>query len=86
MSRRFRCHPVHSELISSSAFLTRAFVIRPRNHFHSVTYPDLEKTFRASEAPMHPQLRLMLGGAILVVQFGNAIAFCSRGSQSKCST
>ena len=54
--------------------------------FHSVTYPVLEKTFRASEAPMHPQLRLMLGGAILVVQFGDAITFCSRGSQTKCST
>ena len=30
---------------------------------------------------MHPQLRLMHGGAILVVQFGDAIAFCSRGLQ-----
>ncbi|KAF8478553.1 Non-repetitive/WGA-negative nucleoporin C-terminal-domain-containing protein [Russula ochroleuca] len=37
-----------------------------------------QSTFRASEAPMHPQLRPMLGGAILVVQFGDAIAFCSR--------
>lgn len=37
-----------------------------------------QSTFRSSEAPMHPQLRLMLGGAILVVQFGDAIAFCSR--------
>ncbi|KAH9043103.1 hypothetical protein EDB85DRAFT_1855669 [Lactarius pseudohatsudake] len=37
-----------------------------------------QSTFRASEAPMHPQLQLMLGGAILVVQFGDAIAICSR--------
>ncbi|KAN0123739.1 Non-repetitive/WGA-negative nucleoporin C-terminal domain containing protein [Russula decolorans] len=37
-----------------------------------------QSTFRSSEAPMHPQLRPMLGGAILVVQFGDAIALCSR--------
>ncbi|KAH9981165.1 Non-repetitive/WGA-negative nucleoporin C-terminal-domain-containing protein [Lactifluus volemus] len=42
-----------------------------------------QSTFRASEAPMHPQLRLMLGGAILVVQFGDAIAFCSRDNDFK---
>jgi hypothetical protein len=35
---------------------------------------------------MHPQLRLMLGGAILVVQFGDAIAFCSRGLQPSVPT
>ncbi|KAH9079551.1 Non-repetitive/WGA-negative nucleoporin C-terminal-domain-containing protein [Lactarius deliciosus] len=38
----------------------------------------LIQSLTASEAPMHPQLRLMLGGAILVVQFGDAIAICSR--------
>ncbi|KAI0302174.1 Non-repetitive/WGA-negative nucleoporin C-terminal-domain-containing protein [Russula brevipes] len=42
-----------------------------------------QSTFRASEAPMHPQLRLMLGGAILIVQFGDAIAFCSRDNDFK---
>ncbi|KAI0306443.1 Non-repetitive/WGA-negative nucleoporin C-terminal-domain-containing protein [Multifurca ochricompacta] len=42
-----------------------------------------QSTFRASEAPLHPQLRLMLGGAILVVQFGDAIAFCSRDNDFK---
>jgi nuclear pore complex protein Nup133 len=52
-------------------------------YYRSITYLDTEKTFRASEAPMHPQLRLMLEGAILIVQFGDAIAFCSRGSQSR---
>ncbi|KAI0273769.1 Non-repetitive/WGA-negative nucleoporin C-terminal-domain-containing protein [Gloeopeniophorella convolvens] len=40
-------------------------------------------TFGASEAPMHPQLRLMLGGSMLVVQFGDAIAFCSRDNDFK---
>ena len=43
------------------------------------THSIMKKTFRSSEAPMHPQLRLMHGGAILVVQFGDAIALCSRG-------
>ncbi|KAI9509614.1 Non-repetitive/WGA-negative nucleoporin C-terminal-domain-containing protein [Russula earlei] len=42
-----------------------------------------QSTFSASEAPMHPQLRLMLGGAILIVQFGDAIAFCSRDNDFK---
>lgn len=42
-----------------------------------------QSTFRASEAPMHPQLRLMLGGTILVVQFGDAIAICSRDNDYK---
>jgi nuclear pore complex protein Nup133 len=42
-----------------------------------------QSTFRSSEAPMHPQLRLMLGGAILVVQFGDAIAICSRDNAYK---
>ena len=50
------------------------------------TYSIMKKTFRSSEAPMHPQLRLMLGGAILVVQFGDAIAFCSRGRQPNVPT
>ncbi|KAI9466341.1 hypothetical protein BJY52DRAFT_1367647 [Lactarius psammicola] len=42
-----------------------------------------QSTFRASEAPMHPQLQLMLGGAIFVVQFGDAIAICSRDNDYK---
>ena len=50
------------------------------------TYSIMKKTFRSSEAPMHPQLRLMLGGAILVVQFGDAVAFCSRGPQPNVPT
>ena len=53
---------------------------------HLFTYSIMKKTFRSSEAPMHPQLRLMLGGAILVVQFGDAIALCSRGLQSSVPT
>jgi len=51
----------------------------PRNLFDTVIHATVKQTFRASEAPMHPQLRLMLGGAILVVQFGDAIAVCSQG-------
>jgi nuclear pore complex protein Nup133 len=50
------------------------------------TYLIMKKTFRSSEAPMHPQLRLVLGGAILVVQFGDAIALCSRGLQPSVPT
>ena len=61
-------------------FLTRVFVTLPWNVLDSVIDTAMKKTFRSLEAPMHPQLRLMLGGAIFVVQFGDAIAICSRGS------
>ncbi|KAI0065375.1 hypothetical protein BV25DRAFT_1880143 [Artomyces pyxidatus] len=37
-----------------------------------------QSTFGASEAPMHPQLQLIMGGSLLVVQFGDAITFCAR--------
>ena len=60
--------------------LTRVFVVFPRILLDSIIYTAVIKTFRASEAPMHPQLQLMLGGALFVVQFGDAIAICSRGS------
>jgi nuclear pore complex protein Nup133 len=28
---------------------------------------------------MHPRIQLILGGAIVVVQFGDAVALCARG-------
>lgn len=38
------------------------------------------QTFGATQAPMHPRLQLMLGGSVAVVQFGDAVTLCARGS------
>ncbi|KAI0322245.1 Non-repetitive/WGA-negative nucleoporin C-terminal-domain-containing protein [Amylostereum chailletii] len=42
-----------------------------------------QSTFGASEAPMHPQIQLMLGGSLISVQFGDAIALCARDNDYK---
>jgi hypothetical protein len=86
MSRRFRRHLAYFKSKSSSVFPIRVSVTWPCNHSRLFTYLTMEKTFRSSEAPMHPQLRLMRGGAVLVVQFGDAIAFCSRGPHLRAPT
>lgn len=31
---------------------------------------------------MHPRIRLILGGVIVVVQFGDAVALCARGKRN----
>ncbi|TFY72665.1 hypothetical protein EVG20_g323 [Dentipellis fragilis] len=44
-----------------------------------VTAVPYQSTFGASEAPMHPQLQLVEGGQLAVVQFGDAVTICARG-------
>ncbi|TFY77168.1 hypothetical protein EWM64_g6840, partial [Hericium alpestre] len=47
-----------------------------------ITVP-YQSTFGATEAPMHPQLQLVAGGALLVVQFGDAVTICARDNAYK---
>ncbi|THH17812.1 hypothetical protein EW146_g3080 [Bondarzewia mesenterica] len=42
-----------------------------------------QSTFGATEAPMQPRLQLMSEGALMVVQFGDAIAVCARDTEYK---
>ncbi|KAK2466879.1 hypothetical protein APHAL10511_001137 [Amanita phalloides] len=35
----------------------------------------------SSGAPMHPRIQLILGGVVVVVQFGDAVALCARDSE-----
>jgi nuclear pore complex protein Nup133 len=36
----------------------------------------------ASGAPLHPRLQLVHLGALIIIQFGDAVAFCARGEAS----
>ncbi|KNZ71793.1 Nucleoporin [Termitomyces sp. J132] len=45
------------------------------NTVRSVPY---QSTLTNSAAPMHPRIRLALDGALISIQFGDAVAFCSR--------
>ncbi|KAG6874188.1 hypothetical protein C0995_003734 [Termitomyces sp. Mi166 len=42
------------------------------------TQMDSWQTLTNSAAPMHPRIRLALDGALISIQFGDAVAFCSR--------
>ncbi|KAA1471121.1 hypothetical protein DENSPDRAFT_837049 [Dentipellis sp. KUC8613] len=48
-----------------------------------VTAVPYQSTFGASEAPMHPQLQLVEGGQLAVVQFGDAVTICARDNDYK---
>ncbi|KZV71677.1 hypothetical protein PENSPDRAFT_650535 [Peniophora sp. CONT] len=48
-----------------------------------VVHVPYQSTFGAGEAPMHPKLQLLDGGALFVVQFGDAITICSRDNDYK---
>ena len=55
--------------------------------FHSVFNGlILDIQISISGAPMHPRLQLIHQGALVVIQFGDAVAFCARGQISLHST
>ncbi|KIL69792.1 hypothetical protein M378DRAFT_69338 [Amanita muscaria Koide BX008] len=47
------------------------------NRFTTVPYQSTS----SSGAPMHPRIKLVLGGVIVIVQFGDAVALCARESE-----
>ncbi|KAG6907355.1 hypothetical protein DXG01_009239 [Tephrocybe rancida] len=56
-------------------YITRRDNAFEANTVRSVPY---HSTLTNNAAPMHPRIRLALDGAVISVQFGDAVAFCSR--------
>ena len=40
---------------------------------------------KESGAPVQPRIKLVAGGEVVAIQFGNAIALCSLGGSAFCS-